>query len=109
MTTVATFPTPEDAHLCRMFLESHGIHGVLLDEHVVQLFWNYSNAVGGVRLVVEDEDGDEAAKVYQEYMAALRSGPYPLQPIRAWPAVALLSLLVGAPLILFGRMLTKSK
>ena len=109
MTTVATFTTPEDAHLFRMFLGSRGIQGVLLDEHFVQLFWNYSNAIGGVRLVVEDEDEDDAAKAYQDYMEALRSGPYPLQTVRAWPAVVLLSILVGAPLIVFGRLLNKSK
>ncbi|MES2924853.1 MAG: hypothetical protein V4819_25080 [Verrucomicrobiota bacterium] len=109
MITVATFTTPEDAHLFRMFLESRGIQGFLLDENFVQLFWNYSNAVGGVRLVVEEEDGNDAALAYQEYMAALRTGLYPLQPVRAWPAVVLLSILVGAPLIIFGRMLTKSK
>jgi hypothetical protein len=33
MTTIASFPTPEDAHLFRAFLESRGIEGVLLDEH----------------------------------------------------------------------------
>ena len=109
MTTVATFTTPEDAHLFRMFLESRGIRGVLLDEYFVQLFWNYSNAIGGVRLVVEDEDRDDATAAYQEYMEALRSGPYPLQTVRGWPAVVLLSILVGAPLIVFGRLWNKSK
>lgn len=96
MTTVATFTTPEDAHLFRTFLESNGIEGFLLDEHFVQLFWHYSNAIGGVRLAVSDEDADSAAAIYQDYMHSLRSGPYPLEPARGWPAVLLLAIM-GVP------------
>ena len=103
MTTIATFPTPEDAHLFRAYLESRGIEGFLRDENTAQLFWIYSNAIGGVRLEVADEDAEEAAEIYHEYMAALRSGPYPENPVRAWPVVALVSLLVGLPLLHFGR------
>ena len=103
MITVATFTMPEDAHLFRTFLESRGIEGFVLDEHVVQLFWHYSNAVGGVRVVVNEADEEEAQAAYHEYMEALRSGPYPEQPVRAWPAVALISLIIGVPLLLFGR------
>ncbi len=108
MKTIATFPTPEDAHLFRAFLESQGIEAVLLDEYFVQLFWQYSNAVGGVRVTVDEQDAAAATEAYHSYMAALRDGPYPVQPIRAWPAVALVSLLIGVPLMLFGRH-TRSK
>jgi hypothetical protein len=103
MTTIATFPTPEDAHLFRAFLESRGIEGFLLDEYITQLFWHYSNAIGGVRFAVHDEDADEAVSVYQEYMKCLRTGPYPVEPVRGWPLVILLSLVVGAPFVIFGR------
>lgn len=103
MTTVATFTVPEDAHLFRTFLESRGIEGFVLDENVIQLFWHYSNAIGGVRLVVHDDDREAAETVCQEYMQALRSGPYPEQPVKAWPVVALISLFIGVPLLLFGR------
>jgi len=103
MTTIATFTTPEDAHLFRACLGSQGIDAFLLDEYFVQLFWYYSNTIGGVRVVVDDADAEAAIGAYEAYMAALRAAPYPLNPIRAWPAVLLMSLLVGAPLILFGR------
>jgi hypothetical protein len=103
MTTIATFPTPEDAHLFRAFLESRGIEGFLLNENITQLFWIYSNATGGVRLEVADEDVQDASVIYHEYMTALRSGPYPETTVRGWPIVALLTLLVGVPLIIFGR------
>jgi hypothetical protein len=66
-------------------------------------FWHYSNAIGGVRLAVEDIDIEDASTAYQEYMAALREGPYPEEPVRIWPAVALLSLCFGLPLLLLGR------
>jgi hypothetical protein len=103
MTTIATFPVPEEAHLFRTFLESRGIQGFVLDENVVQLFWHYSNAIGGVRVAVADPDAEDAFTACQEYMAALREGPYPEEPVRIWPAVALISLIFGLPLLLFGR------
>lgn len=108
MTTIATFPTCEDGHLFRAFLGSNGIESALLDEHVSQLFWHYTQAIGGVRLVVADEDGEEAGRLYQGYMQSLRSGPHPLNPVRAWPLVLLISLFAGGPMLLFGRRAVKS-
>lgn len=106
MTTIATFTTPEDAHLFRAYLESQGIEGFLYDEYFVQLFWHYSNTIGGVRVVVKDVDTEEAIKIYTTYMTSLRDGPYPLNPVRAWPIVIIVSLLFGVPLMLFGRRLS---
>ena len=103
MTTIATFPTPEDAHLFRAYLGSHGIDASLNDEFFIQLFWCYSNSIGGVRVVVNDSDANDAAGAYRTYMKALRVGPYPLNPVRAWPIVILISLVAGAPFIIFGR------
>ena len=103
MTTIATFTVPEDAHLFRTFLGSRGIEGFVLDENFVQMAWHYSNAIGGVRLAVDDDDAAEAVELYQEYRSALRQGPYPVAPVRAWPVVALVSILVGIPLLIFGR------
>lgn len=103
MITIASFPTPEDAHLFRAFLESRGIQSVLLDEHFVQLFWHYSNAVGGVRVAVAEDEAEEAAEVYTEYMESLRQGECPVAPVRGWPLVAVVSLIFGLPLLLLGR------
>lgn len=103
MTTIATFTTPEDAHLFRAYLGSQGIEAFLFDEYVVQLFWTYSNTLGGVRVVVDDVDAEAATHACETYMSALRAGPYPLNPVRAWPIVLLISMLVGLPFILFGR------
>ena len=103
MITVASFQTPEDAHLFRAYLGSRGIEAFLIDEFFVQLFWHYSNAIGGVRVAVQEEDANDAIESYGVYMDSLRSGPYPLNPVRAWPAVIIISLCFGAPFLLFGR------
>jgi hypothetical protein len=86
-----------------MFLESRGIAGFILDEYFVRICWQYSNAIGGVRLVVEEEDADEAVALYGEYRASLLDGPYPLSPFRAWQLAAALTLVTGLPMLVFGR------
>ncbi len=66
MTTVATFSKPEEAHLFRMRLEAAGIPAFVQDEHLVQMDWLYSNAIGGVRVQIADEDVSAA----REFLAA---------------------------------------
>jgi hypothetical protein len=56
MVVVATFSKPEEAHLLRMRLEAGGIQAFLRDENTIQVDWLYSNALGGVRVEVADED-----------------------------------------------------
>src|SRR5688572_11327171 len=54
--TVASFSQPIEAHLLRTKLESEGIECQLKDEHIVRMDWFYSNAVGGVKVQVREED-----------------------------------------------------
>ncbi len=56
MTTIATFTKPEDAHLLRMRLEASGVQAFVQDENLIQLDALYSNAIGGVRVQVADDD-----------------------------------------------------
>jgi hypothetical protein len=63
MVTIATFTTPQDAHLLRMHLEACGITAYLQDENLVQMDLLISNAVGGVRVQVADEDVAEARAI----------------------------------------------
>lgn len=65
MTTVAAFTTPEQAHLLRLRLEAAGIAAYVQDENLIQTDWLLSNAVGGVRVEVADED----VEAVQEYLA----------------------------------------
>lgn len=58
MRTVATFSKPEEAHLFRTRLEAAGIAAYVQDEHMVQVDWLMSNAIGGVRVQVAEEDVD---------------------------------------------------
>ncbi len=103
MITLATFQLAEDAHLFRSYLESQGIQAYLENENFSQLFWQYSYASGGVRMTVAEEDAEAAASIYQEYMTDLRAGPDLFRPVKAWPLVLLMSMVVGAPLMIFGR------
>ena len=60
MKTIATFSKPEEAHLFRTRLEAAGIPAYVQDEHFIQMDWLYSNAIGGVRVQIADEDVEAA-------------------------------------------------
>jgi hypothetical protein len=60
MTTIAAFSKPEEAHLLRTRLEAAGIPAYVQDEHLVQMNWLYSNAIGGVRVQIADDDLEAA-------------------------------------------------
>ena len=73
MITVATFSKPEEAHLFRMRLEAAGIPAFVQDENLVQTDWLFSNAVGGVRVQIADDDVTAA----KEFLAADVPSPFP--------------------------------
>jgi hypothetical protein len=61
---VARFSRAFQADLCRMFLESYGVEAVVFDA----LNNGYSDgAIVGVRVMVLDEDLEEARKVLRDY------------------------------------------
>ena len=103
MVTIARFFKSEDAHLFRSFLESQGIAAYVFDENVSQLFWHQTLAFGGIRVTVADEDAEQAEESYVEYNESMRTAPFVERPVRAWPIVVALSLIVGMPLMLLGR------
>ncbi len=70
MKTIATFSLPHEAHMLRMRLEGAGIPAFLQDENTVQMDWLYSNAIGGVKVQVAEEDWHRAA----EYLALADAG-----------------------------------
>ena len=73
MKTIATFSKPEEAHLFRTRLEAAGISAFVQDEYVVQLNWLLSNAIGGVRVQIADDDLESAS----EFLAADSPQPTP--------------------------------
>lgn len=52
MIVVARFSFPHEAHIAKASLDSAGIKCHIADEHTVNTQWLYSNAMGGVRLMV---------------------------------------------------------
>jgi len=70
MKTLATFSAPIEAHLLVSRLEGNGIPAFLRDEHMVTLDWLASNALGGVKVDVNDEDYDRALEL-------IAAGPTP--------------------------------
>jgi len=63
MKTLASFNLPMDAHLLRARLEGSGITAYVRDENLITLDWLYSNAVGGVKVDVMDEDYEKALEL----------------------------------------------
>lgn len=47
-------------------LRDAGLECALADESTVQLNWIYSNAIGGIRLLVREEDSEEALRILDE-------------------------------------------
>ena len=60
----ARFNLPYQADLCRMFLESHGIEALVFD---AQSYGYSEGAMVGVRVMVLDDDVDEARRVLRDY------------------------------------------
>lgn len=64
LVTVATFSTPWEAQLAQARLAAFGIHSLIAGEHLIRMV-ALSNAIGGVRLQVRDEDAGAAAEALQ--------------------------------------------
>ena len=103
MITVARFQVPEEAHLLCSFLGSLGINAYVFDAYTVQWAWYYSDAIGGVRVIVEMEDLVQTQKECRDYYDLIRAEPQRKTVVRAWPLVLILSLVTGAPCLIFGR------
>lgn len=55
--------SPDEAHLAKLHLESHGIQAELNNANFVATSWIDANAVGGVVLLVEKADVEEAEQL----------------------------------------------
>ena len=61
LVVVGRYSFPHEAHIARASLESAGISASVADEHTINANWLYSQALGGVRLLVSAAQADEAA------------------------------------------------
>ncbi len=66
---IMAFTYPHEAHLAQLYLNSEGIETMLKDEFTVQVYGFYSNAIGGVKLMVNENE-------YEQALALLQSGGY---------------------------------
>ena len=63
---ILTFTYPHEAHLAKGKLESEGIPVQIRDELTAQVNNLYSNAIGGVKLLVQQKNYDRALKILVE-------------------------------------------
>ncbi len=70
LTTVASYDIAAKAQLARNVLEAAGIPAVVTDQEIVAMDWLISNAVGGIKVQVREEDADRAAAVLDEKLGA---------------------------------------
>ena len=54
--TIARFTYPYEAQIAWSKLDALGVPAYIADEHTINMQWLYSNALGGVRLQVREED-----------------------------------------------------
>lgn len=66
MKTIASYSKPEEAYLAASYLEGNGIEAHVRDDNIITANWLFSNAVGGVKLEVADEDAAKALELLSE-------------------------------------------
>jgi sulfur transfer complex TusBCD TusB component (DsrH family) len=65
----ATYGNRVEADLARLYLESEGVHAVLFDTEVSNFYGFFAGPFMPIRLMVLDEDLDEARGLLREYGA----------------------------------------
>ena len=70
LVTIATFDQAGQAHIAKNALEAAGLRAVLTDEAIVAMDWLLSNAVGGIKVQVLEEDADRAVSVLEESLGS---------------------------------------
>ena len=64
--TIASYPEPLEANLIRSKLLSEDIECILLNENIISVQPFYSNAVGGIKLQVHEDDAERARKIIDD-------------------------------------------
>jgi hypothetical protein len=66
LVTIRQFRDVPEAYLAKGVLDSANIENFLFDANIVGMNWLWSNAVGGVKLRVREEDAEEAAALLNQ-------------------------------------------
>jgi hypothetical protein len=67
---VAAYPTSVEADVVRNQLEAHGIRAIITDEATAATLWHVGSAIGGCRVLVRQEDLEQAKAVLDAAEAA---------------------------------------
>jgi hypothetical protein len=78
---LATYGSVSQAEMARSVLRAAGIDADIVDSEMVGLNWMYSIAVGGVKLVVAEEDFEAATAVLSEFASATIVDDEPTPPV----------------------------
>ena len=62
---IGTYPEATAAHLARVRLDAEGIESWLVDENMASVYPFYTQAIGGVKLAVREDDAAVAVGVIQ--------------------------------------------
>lgn len=118
LVTIAQYRDLPEAGLAKSKLEAAGIPCFLDNEYTVGVNWLYSNALGGVKLKVPEEDAEEAKAIIEEIIEPIAPEESEgLLPDSSCPACgateietrnytrkfAALTLLISVPLFLFWK------
>lgn len=71
---VISFTLPHEANMAKAFLEASDIEVIIVDELTVQVNNFYSNAIGGVKLFVEEGKLEEALMLLESGGYIVKSG-----------------------------------
>lgn len=63
---IIAFTYPHEAHMANAYLRSEGITTILKDELTTQVINFYSNAIGGVKILVHENDAEQSIKLLKE-------------------------------------------
>jgi hypothetical protein len=77
---IAAFSKPEDAHLLRLRLEAGGVPAHVQDENTATVNWMLSDAIGGVKVLIEEEDAERAREILADEPGEVADPSRPVCP-----------------------------
>ncbi len=89
LVTVESYPDPITANLARNRLEEAGIRAVLSGEELVGISWGFPGAIGGIKLLVMEEDATRAVLLLADPASEAPPPPEEREGIQADPPPAL--------------------
>jgi len=86
LAVVAAYSYLHEAEFARTSLEAEGIATFLENENLIRLDWLYMNALGGLRLLVRDEDAARAREILAQPESASISSESPETAAESCPS-----------------------